>query len=195
MVGRRRQTTHLTPPVADWNTRDFACRGLVPPHCTPEALARALERERGICIRFVPHPVEEPGVSGMLYRHQACDHTYSILFCSTPNLALRRLIWFHELAHLLFDDLGTDAGGDSAQRGPLVTNATEARAEAFAVGAMQYSFSAEDLLPTDSDDAVSTSAFGQVLQRIGDWPCMANSPGAANACCSPLRSSRVSPRG
>ena len=108
----------------------------------------------------------------MLYRHKECANTYSILFRPTPNLVLRRLIWFHELAHLLFDDLGTDAGGsDGAQRGAMVTNATEARAEAFAVGAMQYSFGAEDPLPrTGRADNVSTSAFGQFLQRIGDGP-------------------------
>ena len=172
MAWRQRQTARTTQPVADWITREFTSRGLVPPHCTPEALAHALERERGIRILFVPDPIEEPGVSGMLYRHKACEHTYSILFRPTPNLVLRRLIWFHELAHLLFDDLGTDAGGgDSAQRGAMVTNATEARAEAFAVGAMQYSFGAEDPLPrTGRADDVSTSAFGQLLQRIGDGP-------------------------
>ena len=123
MAWRQRQTAHTTQPVEDWITREFASRGLVPPHCTPEALAGALERERGIRILFVPHESEEPGISGMLYRHEGRANTYSILFRPTPNLALRRLIWFHELAHLLFDDLGTDAGGDGALRGSLVTNA------------------------------------------------------------------------
>lgn len=172
MAWRQQQTARTPQSVADWITREFALRGLVPPHCTPEALAHALERERGIRIRFVPDPIEEPGVSGMLYRHKERANTYSILFRPTQNLALRRLIWFHELAHLLFDDLGTDTGGgDGAQRGSMVTNATEARAEAFAVGAMQYSFGAEDPLPwTGRADDVSTSAFGQFLQRIGDGP-------------------------
>jgi hypothetical protein len=157
--------------VEDWITREFASRGLVPPHCTPEALARALERECGIRILFVPHLVEEPGVSGMLYRHKERADTYSILFRPTQNLALRRLIWFHELAHLLFDDLGTDAGSDGALRGYMVTNAKDARAEAFAVGAMQYSFGAEDpLLPTDREDGVAPSAFGHYLQRTAYWP-------------------------
>ena len=172
MAWQRQQTAHTPQPREDWITREFTCRGIVPPHCTPDALARALERERGIRILFVPHAIEEPGVSGMVYRHQTCAHTYSILFRPTPNLALRRLIWFHELAHLLFDDLGTTAGGgDGAQRSAMVTNATEARAEAFAVGAMQYSFGAEDpLLQTGRADDVSTSALGQLLQRIGDGP-------------------------
>ena len=182
MAWRRQQIAHTTPPVEDWITREFACRGLVPPHCTPDALARALERERGIRIRFVPYVSEEPGVYGLVYRHEGHANTYSIVFRPTQNLALRRLILFHELAHLLFNHLGTAVGGDSALRGYMVTDAADAVAEAFAVGAMQYSFSAEDpLRPTDRTDDVSTSAFGQVLQRIGDWPCMANSPGAANA--------------
>src|SRR2546425_7634109 len=61
---RRRQIARTTRPMGDWITREFACRGLVPPHSTPAALARALERERGISITFVPHVSAEPGVSG-----------------------------------------------------------------------------------------------------------------------------------
>ena len=64
--------------MEDWITREFACRGIVPPHCTPEALARTLERERGIIIRFVPHVSEEPGVYGLVYRHEECGNIYSI---------------------------------------------------------------------------------------------------------------------
>ena len=172
MAWRRQQTAPTPHPREDWITREFACRGIVPPHCTPEALAHALERERGIRILFVPHAIEEPGVSGMLYRHQAWTHTYSILFRPTLNLVLRRLIWFHELAHLLFDDLGPAAGGgDAVPRGTMVTNATEARAEAFAVGAMYYSFLETDMptAPADTEDDVSASTFGQFLKRTGYW--------------------------
>jgi len=168
---RRRQTTHTTRPVEDWITREFACRGLVPPHCTPEALARALERERGIIITFVPHVSEEPGVYGLVYRHEGRENTYSIVFRPTHNLVLRRLILFHELAHLLFDHLGTEGGGDGALRSYIVTDAEDAVAEAFAVGAMQYSFSGEDPLPqTDTDAAGVPSAFEQYLQRTAYWP-------------------------
>ena len=171
MAWRRRQTTHTTRPVEDWITREFACRGLVPPHCTPEALARALERERGIIIKFVPHVSEEPGVYGLVYRHEGRENTYSIVFRPTHNLVLRRLILFHELAHLLFDHLGTEVGGEGALRGYMVTNAEDAVAEAFAVGAMQYSFGAEDPLPlTARDDNVSPSAFGHYLKRTAYWP-------------------------
>ena len=171
MVGRRRQTTHLTPPVADWITREFACRGLVPPHCTPEALASALERERGISIRFVPHVSEEPGVYGMVYRHEGRANTYSIVFRPTQNLALRRLILFHELGHLLFHHLRMEGGGDGALRSYMMTDAEDALAETFAVGAMQYSFSAEDLLPqTNTDADGAPSAFEQYLQRTAYWP-------------------------
>jgi hypothetical protein len=168
---RRRQTTGTTQPVEDWIAHEFACRGLVPPHCTPEALARALERERGICIRFVPYVSEEPGVYGLVYRHEGRANTYSIVFRPTPNLALRRLILFHELAHLLFNHLGTEVGGDGALRGYMVTDADDAVAEAFAVGAMQYSFSAEDLLPqTDTEADGAPSVFGQYLKRTAYWP-------------------------
>jgi hypothetical protein len=168
---RWRQTARTTQPVEDWITREFACRGLVPPHCTPEALARALERERGISIRFVPHASEESGVYGLVYHHEGRANTYSIVFRPTPNLVLRRLILFHELAHLLFDHLGTKSGGDGALRSYMVTDAEDAVAEAFAVGAMQYSFSAEDPLPqTDTDADGAPSAFEQYLQRTAYWP-------------------------
>ena len=171
MAWRRRQIARTTRPVEDWITREFACRGVVPPYCTPEALARALECERGIIITFVPHVSEEPGVYGLVYRHEGRENTYSIVFRPTPNLVLRRLIVFHELAHLLFDHLGTEGGGDGALRGYMVTDAEDAVAEAFAVGAMQYSFSAEDPLPrTDRDDDVAPSAFEQYLQRTAYWP-------------------------
>jgi hypothetical protein len=135
-------------------------------------LARALERERGIIITFVPHVSEEPGVYGLLYRHEGRENTYSIVFRPTQSLALRRLILFHELAHLLFDHLVTEVGGEGALRGYMVTDAADAVAEAFAVGAMQYSFmDADEPLPlTDVDDDVSTSAFGQLLKRTAYWP-------------------------
>ena len=169
MAWRRRQTARTTQPVEDWITREFAGRGLVPPHCTPEALARALERERGICIRFVPYVSEEPGVYGLVYRHEGCANTYSIVFRPTLNLALRRLILFHELAHLLFHHLRTE--GDGALRGHMVTDAEDAEAEAFGVGAMQYSFSAEDPLPpTDTEADGVPSMVEQYLQRTAYWP-------------------------
>ena len=171
MAWRRRQTACTTRPVEDWISREFACRGLVPPHCTPEALARALERERGISITFVPHVSEEPGVYGLVYRHVGRANTYSIVFRPTQNPALRRLILFHELAHLLFNHLQTEGGGDGALRSYMVTDAEDAEAEAFAVAAMQYSFSAEDPLPqTDTDADGAPSAFEQYLQRTAYWP-------------------------
>ena len=172
MAWRRRQTTHTTRPVEDWITREFACRGLVPPHCTPEVLARALERERGISIRFVPHVSEEPGVYSLVYRHEGRANTYSIVFRPTQNLALRRLILFHELAHLLFNHLSTEGGSDGALRGYMVTNAEEAMAEAFAVGAMQYSFLDTDASAraVETTDDVSMSVFGQFLKQTRYQP-------------------------
>jgi hypothetical protein len=168
---RRRQTAPTPQPVEDWITREFACRGLVPPHCTPEALARALERERGISIWLVPSVSEEPGVYGLVYRHEQRANTYVIVYRQTPNMVLRRLIVFHELAHLLFDHLLTEVAGTGALRGYMVSDHDDAMAEAFAVGAMQYSFrDAEAPQPRhERDEQVSTSAFGQLLKRTGYW--------------------------
>src|SRR6266581_4634135 len=105
-----------TPPrtasvVEAWIRREFAVRSLAPPDCTPAALARALERERQITIAFRPHVSEDPGVSGMLARLAACPDTYIILFRASPSRVLRRLILFHELAHLLFDHALIDVVG------------------------------------------------------------------------------------
>jgi hypothetical protein len=53
----------------------------------------------------------------------------------------------------------------------MVTDAEDAVAEAFAVGAMQYSFSAEAPLPrTDTEADGAPSAFAQYLQRTAYWP-------------------------
>src|SRR5262249_221309 len=141
---RRQQTARTTQPVENWITREFASRGLVPPHCTPAALARALHPDPRMSIRFLPYLSQQPRVYGLVYRHEGRANTYSIVFRPTQNLALRRLILFHELAHLLFNHLDTAVGSDGALRGYMVTDADDAVAETFAVGAMQYSFSAED---------------------------------------------------
>ena len=55
MEPRWRSTPRHAHAVAEWIRREFAVRGLAPPHCTPEALARALERERQIGY-FCPTP-------------------------------------------------------------------------------------------------------------------------------------------
>lgn len=166
-----RRTLRRARTGDEWITREFAVRGLAPPDCTPEALARALERERQITIAFQPHASDDPGVYGLLYRPIACERTYIIVFRPTQSMILRRLILFHELAHFLFDHLLTDVGGAGALRGYMVTDAEDAVAEAFAVGAMQYSFGADDPLPLmDMDDDVSPSAFGHYLKRTAYWP-------------------------
>ena len=154
--------------ASEWIIHEFAMRGLAPPHCTPEALARALERERNITIEFRPHASNDPGVYGLLYRKEGCDPIYIILLRPTYSIALRRLIMFHELAHILFDHALTEVAGVGALRGYMVSDQDDAVAEAFAVGAMQYSFVDldEPLNPTDADDNMSTSALGRFLQRI-----------------------------
>ena len=161
-----------TPVVEAWIRREFAGRGLAPPDCTPAALARALERERQITIAFRPHVSEDPGVYGMLARLAACPDTYIILFRASPSRVLRRLILFHELAHLLFDHALTEVAGVGVLRGYMVSDKDDAMAEAFAVGAMQYSFLEADAprQRTEVDDDVSTSVFGQVLKRVRYWP-------------------------
>jgi len=163
-------TPRTTGAVDEWIRREFAVRGLAPPDCTPEALARALERERQITIAFRPHVSEDPGVYGMLTRLAACPDTYIILFRATPSRVLRRLILFHELAHLLFHHALTEVAGIGVLRGYMVADADDARAEVFAVGAMQYSFLDTDAprQRTDGEDDVSPSAFGQFLKRTGD---------------------------
>lgn len=154
--------------ASEWIIREFTMRGLAPPHCTPEALARALERERNITIEFRPHASNDPGVYGLLYRKEGCDPIYIVLLRPTYSIALRRLIMFHELAHILFDHALTEVAGVGALRGYMVSDQDDAVAEAFAVGAMQYSFMDLDelLKPTGADDTMSTSALGRILQRI-----------------------------
>jgi hypothetical protein len=79
-MARQRRPRRTIPPVAAWITREFAQRGLVPPHCTPEALARALEREGQITIALRRTHQGYPGVYGLLYRPAERDDTYVILY-------------------------------------------------------------------------------------------------------------------
>ena len=148
-----------------WITREFAGRGLAPPHCTPEALAQALERERQITIEFRPHASDDPGVYGLLYRPEGHTDTYIVMFRPTHSIALRRLILFHELAHILFEHPLTEVAGVGVLRGYMVSDEDDGVAEAFAVGAMQYSFLDVDASTAPAEDDVSASAFGQFLKR------------------------------
>jgi hypothetical protein len=115
---------------------------------------------------------EDPGVYGMLARLAAYPDTYIILFRATTSRVLRRLILFHELAHLLFDHALIDVIGIDVLRGYTVADEDDARAEAFAVGAMQYSFVEEEAPRPQlaGEDDVAPSAFGQFLQRTEYWP-------------------------
>ena len=115
-------TPHTAGAADAWITREFAVRGLAPPHCTPEALAQALERERQITIAFQPHASDDPGVYGRLYRPVERADTYIILFRPTHSIALRRLLVFHELAHILFDHALTEVAGVGALRGYVVSD-------------------------------------------------------------------------
>ena len=151
--------------VEAWIRREFEMRGLAPPHCTPEALAQALERERQIVITIRPHVSEDPGVYGLLYRQDGSPPHYVIVYRQTHSIILRRQTVFHELAHLLFEHPLTEVAGAGALRGFMVADADDAVAEAFAVGAMQYSFldAAASTAPTEDEGAASV--FGQLLQR------------------------------
>ena len=166
MVWRGRHTPQ-TVHVDNWITCEFTVRGLAPPDCTPAALARALERERHITIEFRPLASDDPGVYGMLYRPAGCPDTAIIVYRPTHSLVLHRLIMFHELAHLLFDHALTDVAGIGVLCGYMVSDKDDATAEAFAMGAMQYSFLDADpaSAPADAADDVSASAFGQFLKR------------------------------
>lgn len=159
-------------PDTAWVAREFLVRSLVPPHCTPEALAQALERERHITIVFRSYMSNDPGVYRLLSRPKGQEDTYIILFRATQSLILRRLTMFHELAHLLFNHPLTEVGGEGVLRGYMVTDADDAMAEAFAIGAMEYSFYDTDglLHLTDREDDVSQSAFGHFLRRTESRP-------------------------
>jgi hypothetical protein len=154
-------------PVADWIAREFASRGLVPPHCTPEALAHALECERRITIEFEGHPSDDPGVYGLIYHPEGRPRTYVIVLRQTPNLALRRLVMFHELAHLLFGHALKEVAGEGELCGYLVADADDAKAEAFAVGAMPYSFHEGRTHGTGRVEDDGTPSFGRFLQWTG----------------------------
>ena len=168
MAWRRQHTAWPTRPEADWIAREFASRGLVPPHCTPEALARALERERRITIEFECHPSDDPGVYGLIYHPEGRPRTYVIVLRQTPSLALRRLVMFHELAHLLFGHALKDVAGEGELCGYLVADANDAKAEAFAVGAMHYSFhDAEDPRHRPAVEDDGAPSFGHFLQWTG----------------------------
>ena len=172
MAARWQSTPRHVRAVAEWIRREFAMRGLAPPHCTPEALARALERERRITIEFQCHPSDDPGVYGLLYHPAGRPRTYVIVLRQTPSLALRRLVMFHELAHLLFGHALKEVAGEGELCGYLVADADDAQAEAFAVGAMQYSFLDTDASAraAETADDVSTSDFGQFLKQTRYQP-------------------------
>lgn len=155
---------------------EFATRGLVPPHCTPENLARALERERQITIAFQPHDSHDVGVYGGVYRIKGSDTHYVILYRPTYSIVLQRVTLFHELAHLLFrhelkamvEHVHTAVMAVGSLRHHLIADQDEAEAEAFAVIAMQYSFldtSGARGFAGEADDKTSASAFGQFLQQ------------------------------
>src|SRR5574341_596463 len=169
-----RRPPHGACAVDAWITREFVVRGLAPPHCTPTALARALERERQITILFQPHASNDPGVYGLLRRPVESPHLAIILFRPTYSLTLRCLILFHELAHLLFDH-PVPAAPCRGARGAWGARRHEAIAEAFAVGAMQYALhaGAPGAPGAASADDVSASAFGQLLRRTQYRPCQA----------------------
>jgi hypothetical protein len=159
------QTTHEDT----WITREFTRRGLTPPHCTPAALARALEHERQITIMFREHASGDPGVYGLLYRSEEEAQTYIVLYRASHSLVLRRLTVFHELAHLMFDAEASDVGHHGALRCALLSTASEARAEAFALGAMHYSFTHTVPLPRPPREGEDVSAFGRYLQKMAYW--------------------------
>lgn len=169
MLWRWRHTPH-TVHVDDWITREFTQRGLAPPHCTPEALARALERERQITIAFRAHVSGDPGVYGLLYRSQEDKNTHIVLFRPSRSIVLLRLTLFHELAHLIFDYRFPDVRNQGTLHCALISDAKEAQAEAFAIGAMHYSFiHTSSVLRTNREEDV-VSAFGSYLQRTAYWP-------------------------
>lgn len=168
-----RSTPHPGQGVDAWITHEFTVRGLAPPHCTPAALARALERERQLTILFQPHVSDDIGVYGLVHRPvTAAPDLYVILFRPTYSLALCWLIQFHELAHILFAHPLAAAPEGSALCGCLITRTEEGVAEAFGVGAMQYSCvdAGAAAVPAVAEEEGRLSAFGQLLRRTQYQP-------------------------
>jgi len=86
----------------------------------------------------------------------------------TPSLALRRLVMFHELAHLVFSHALQDVAGKGELCSYLVADADDAQAEAFAVGAMHYSFhDAEGPRPRPAVEDDSTPSIRHFLRWTG----------------------------
>jgi hypothetical protein len=168
MGWRRQHKRPIRVAVDAWITQEFEVRGLAPPHCSPEALAQALESERHIAIEFRAHESDDPGVYALVYRNEGCANAYVILFRPTQSITLRRLNLFHELAHILFKHKLMDAAGIVGLRGYMVSDEDDAQAEAFAVGAMQYSFmdDTDATAPVEDSDDTSESAFGWLLKRL-----------------------------
>jgi hypothetical protein len=173
-VGRQRKPLMRRPAYAvdDRVAHEFAMRGLVPPHCTPENLARALERERQITIVFQPHESSDLGVYGAICRKKGSDAHYVIVFRPTYSIVLQRLTLFHELAHLLFRHRMTAATEIGSLHCHRVSEQDDGEAEAFAVRAMQYSFLDTDgaVACAEADDDLSASVFGQFLQQTRYFP-------------------------
>jgi hypothetical protein len=86
----------------------------------------------------------------------------------TPSLAFRRLVMFHELAHLVFGHALKEVAGEGELCGYLVADADDAKAEAFAVGAMHYSFhEGEDARHRPAVEDDGAPSFGHFLQWTG----------------------------
>jgi len=106
----------------------------------------------------------------MLYHSDDDEHTYIVLFRANHSIVLRRLTLFHELAHLIFDQELPDVDNSCNFRRSMVLDAKEARAEAFAVSAMHYSFyTTAPLQRPKREKDVTASAFGQYLKRTTYW--------------------------
>ncbi|MGE3541364.1 MAG: ImmA/IrrE family metallo-endopeptidase [Candidatus Tectimicrobiota bacterium] len=111
----------------------------------------------------------DPGVYGLLYRSKEDENAYVVLFRPSHSIVLRRLTLFHELAHLIFDYELPDMRSQGALRCALMSDATEIQAEAFAIGAMHYSFiHTPSVLRINWEEDV-VSAFGSYLKRTAYW--------------------------
>lgn len=151
---------------------EFSVRGIVPPHCTPENLARALEGERQMTIVFRSYESNDFGVNvyGSLYRQKGSDSHYVIFYRTSYSIILQYRTLFHELAHLLFRHKMSEIKRGQTPAGKMhlgyeVSNEDEAEAEAFACMATQYALLDPDGVAAYAGGERSPSEFGQLLDK------------------------------
>lgn len=165
---------NIRSPMADVVYSEFPRLGLYPP-CTPERLARKLEKLRSCTIEFRPHATLDPGVYGMVCKEPGSNH-YCILFRPCDNQLVEARTKYHELGHIYLNHhlkpLGVYIG---LLRGYTVADDEDAQAEQFAVAATLYGFGdmgtgiGDETLADEPESPLGhflSDPFGRFLKRF-----------------------------